>query len=113
MKPVTFKKAVCLQFNVSEASYEHFVLKQTLFNRVRIMRPLLSLLAPNFLFNEKRLVEKVADAESLREIQQEIDFYQHKYVVNSVIKDAFRFRLSGMRIMSMANKVFNSNTVDG
>jgi hypothetical protein len=57
-------------------------------------------------------VEKVAEAESLREIQEEVDFYQHKYVVNSVIKDALRFRLSGMRIMSMAHKAFKANTVD-
>ncbi|MEX0323300.1 MAG: hypothetical protein AB3N63_14155 [Puniceicoccaceae bacterium] len=73
------------------------------------MRPLLNLFSPNFLFNEKRLVEKVGQAESMKEIQEEVDFYQHKYVVNSVIKDALRFRLSGMRIMSMANKAFKAS----
>lgn len=109
MKSVTFKKAVCSQFNLSEANYESFVLKRTLFNRVRIIRPLLNFFSPNFLFNEKRLVEKVGQAESMKEIQEEIDFYQHKYVVNSVLKDAFRFRLSGMRIMSMANKAFKAS----
>jgi hypothetical protein len=110
MEPVTFKKAICVQFNLSEANYESFVLSRTLFNRVRLIRPIVGFVFPNFLFNEKRLVEKVAGAENLREIQEEVDFYQHKYVVNSVIKDALRFRLSGMRIMSMAHKAFRASS---
>jgi hypothetical protein len=83
------------------------MLKRTLFKRVRLVRPVIQFLYPEYLFNEKRLLEKIGEAESMKEIQDEVDFYQHKYVVNSVMKDALRFRISGMKIMSIANKAFN------
>ncbi|MEX0330942.1 MAG: hypothetical protein AB3N64_05905 [Puniceicoccaceae bacterium] len=83
------------------------MMKRTLFRRVRIVRPFIRIFFPHYLFNEEKLIENIASAENLREIQKEVDFYQHKYVVNSVFKDALRFRISGMRIMSIANRAFN------
>ena len=108
MDPLTFKKAICQQNGIPEDAYASYVLSRSLFRRVRIVRPIVAFLYPDFLFNEKRLVEKVGQATNLREIQEEVDFYQHKYVVNFIMKDAFRFRLSGMRLMSMANKAFKT-----
>lgn len=52
------------------------------------------------------MVELAGRCTTLKEIQYEIDFYQHKYVVNSVIKDALKFRASGMRFMRLAKEVF-------
>jgi hypothetical protein len=108
MSEVTFKKAVCQLHGIKESQYPTFVLKRSLFRRARLVRPVVSFFYPDFLFNERRLVERVANAANLREIQEEVDFYQHKFVVNFVMKDAFRFRLSGMRLMSLANKAFQS-----
>jgi hypothetical protein len=108
MSEVTFKKAVCQLHGIKESQYPTFVLKHSLFRRARLVRPVMSFFYPDFLFNERRLVERVAKAANLREIQEEVDFYQHKFVVNFVMKDAFRFRLSGMRLMSLANKAFRS-----
>lgn len=102
----TFKEAVCQMYGIKEKNYHSFVLRRTLFNRARLFYPLCRFFNPDCLFNENRLIERVAGARNLKEIQEEVDFYQHKYVVNFVFKDAFRFRLSGMRLMSLANKAF-------
>lgn len=104
MEPLTFKHAVCQAFGIQEKDYVRFVLKRSLSNRARLLYPLIRLLSPDFLFNETRLVEQVGNARSLKEIQQEIDFYHHKFVTESISKDALRFRISGIRLMRLAKK---------
>lgn len=106
MKSITFKEAVCKLHHLKEKQFKAFVLRRSLFLRVRFVRPFVQFFHPDFLFQELRLIEKIANARNLREIQEEVDFYQHKYVVNFVLKDALRFRLSGMRLMSLANTTF-------
>jgi hypothetical protein len=106
MEVVTFKAALCSLYQLNEESYKTFMLRRTLFRRVKFVSTFIQFFYPDFLFNEKRLVDKVGKAHNLREIQEEVDFYQHKYVVNSAFKDALKFRISGMRIMSLANKAF-------
>jgi hypothetical protein len=108
MNSKTLKEAICHQYNLEERDFEKFVLKRTLFFRVRLIRPLIRFFYPDYLFNERRLVEKIGKTKNLTEIQGEVDFYQHKYVVNFVMKEALRFRISGMKIMSLANKVFTT-----
>lgn len=107
MSQESFKSAVCRLYEIKESQYDSFVLKRSLFRRVRMVRPFIRFFYPDYLFNERRLVEKVGRAHNLREIQEEVDFYQHKYVVNFIMKDALRFRISGMRLMSLANKAFH------
>ena len=107
VKKLNFKQAVCQQYGIEEENYAAFVLSRSLFPRVRFVRPIIQFFYPHYLFNEKRLVEKIAKAVSMREIQAEVDFYQHKHVVNFLWKETFRFRLSGMRLMGFANKIFN------
>lgn len=106
MEPVTFKQALCQIHHLDEQNYRDFVLKRTLFRRVRLVAPLIRIAYPDFLFNEIRLVDKIGAAHNLREIQEEVDFYQHKYVVNFMFKEALRFRISGMKIIGLAHKVF-------
>jgi hypothetical protein len=106
MVEVTLREAVCKLHGIKESNYSAFVLKRTLFRRARLVRPLVTFFYPDFLFNERRLVDRVGNSASLREVQDEIDFYQHKFVVSFIMKDAFRFRISGMRLMSLANKAF-------
>ncbi|NDV62529.1 hypothetical protein G0Q06_08710 [Puniceicoccales bacterium CK1056] len=102
MGDLNFKQALCRHYNIGEDDYVSFVLARSLFKRVRIFLPFIQFFKPQYLFNERRLVEKVGMATTLREIQSEIDFYQHKHVVNFLWRDALRFRLSGMRLMSLA-----------
>lgn len=106
MEPVTFKEAVCNLYGIKPERYEAFMLRRALFFRVRFLRPLIAFFYPDFLFNERRLIRKIANAHNMREVQEEVDFYQHKYVVGFMLKEVLRFRISGMRIMSIANKVY-------
>ncbi|MGA1205445.1 MAG: hypothetical protein ACO3ZW_06530 [Opitutales bacterium] len=108
MNSVTLKEAICQEFDLKEQDFVGFVLRKTLFKRVLLVFPVVKVFFPDFLFNERRLVEKIADATNLTEIQDEVDFYQHKFVVNFVMKEALRFRISGMKIMRLANRVFQS-----
>lgn len=107
MEQITLQQAVADYFQIRTEKVHRFLLKRSLSNRMRLLYPLVHLIHPDFLFNENRLVEKVSRATRLREVQEEIDFYHHKYVVNSFAKDAMRLRLSGMRLMSLANRAFN------
>ena len=107
MPELTFKEAVCDTYSLEEGAYLRFVLKRSLTTRMKLLYPLVGVLHPDFLFNERRLVERIGKASSLREIQEEIDFYHHKFVVSSVARDALRLRLSGMRLMHLANKVLS------
>jgi hypothetical protein len=108
MESVNLKSSICSLYQLKDEKFKTFMLKRCLFKRVRLVRPVVQFFYPDYLFNEKRLIDKIAEAENLKEIQQEVDFYQHKYVVNSVIKDAMRFRISGMRIISIAHKAFTN-----
>lgn len=109
MNSVTLKEAILREYALEESEFESFVLKKTLFFRVRLIRPIVRFFFPEYLFNERRLIEKVGRAMTLREIQEEVDFYQHKYVVNHTMKDALRFRLSGLKLMSLANRTFQNH----
>jgi len=107
MEPLTLKQAILDQYNLNEQDFEKFVLTRTLFLRVKFIRPIVQFLNPDFLFNERRLIQKVGKSIDLKEIQEEVDFYQHKYVVNFVMKEALKFRLSGLKLIRLAHKVFN------
>ena len=107
MEPLSLKQAILQQYNLNEQEFEKFVLKRTLFLRVRLIRPIVELVHPDFLFNERRLIENAGKATRLREVQEEVDFYQHKYVVNFLMKEALKFRLSGMKLIRFAHEVFS------
>lgn len=107
MSNLTFKESICRLLQISEDDYAKVVLKSSLSNRARLLSPIFCIINPNFLFNEKRLVEKVANLKSLKEIKEEVDFYQHKFVCNFFLKDTLRFRLSGMRLISLAQRAFS------
>ena len=107
MEPLTLKQAILYQYNLNEQDFEKFVLTRTLFLRVKLIRPIVQFVNPDFLFNERRLIEKTGRSIDLKEVQEEVDFYQHKYVVNFIMKEALKFRLSGMKLIRLTHKVFN------
>jgi hypothetical protein len=107
MRDYTFKETVCALLELEEEAYHREVLRACLSNRARLLRPLISLVSPNFLFNENRLIEKVGQSTSLKEVREEVDFYQHKFVSNFFLKDTLRFRISGIRLISLAQRAFD------
>lgn len=103
----TFREMVCQQYGIPENRFIPFVVRKCVFKRALILRPVVLPFHPDVLFQERRMVELAGRCTTLKEIQYEIDFYQHKYVVNSFIKDALKFRASGMRLMRFAKPVFH------
>lgn len=61
---------------------------------------------PNAFHAERRLIQSIAKATTLLDIQYDIDFYQHKNVVNSLFRGTLHFRASGKKIMSMAKILY-------
>ena len=109
MEPVTLKQAVIEKYSIEESQFEEFVLKKTLFFRVRLLRPFVTFFNRQFLYNEKKLVEQVGKTCGLREVHEEIDFYQHKFVAGFLMKDVLRIRISGMKMIILAREVFDGN----
>ncbi len=103
----TFRHAICAQYGLAPEAYVGFVLDRVLYWRVRALRPILLFFFPEFLFNEVRLIEKVAGARTLQQVQEEIDYYHHKYVAGFLWKDVFRFRIAGARLMKLAAQAFS------
>lgn len=106
MESVTLKKAITKKYKLEESEFEYFVLNKTLYFRVRLFRPIIRFFNSQFLFNEKRLIEQLANTTSLREVHEEIDFYQHKFVTGFLLKEALRIRISGMKVIRLARDAF-------
>lgn len=106
LEPITFKYAVCRLLKCREADYERLVFQKVMFRRARLIGFFISWFHPDFHFQEKLLIRQVAETHSLNEVQADIDFYQHKYVVNSMRRDGLNCRLSGKRLMRLARRAF-------
>lgn len=105
----TFKEAVCFFLDCRPDQYEKVVFRKVAFWRTRSIGLVIGIFYPDFHFQEKNLIRQVASNTSMTEMQTDIDFYQHKYVVNSVRRDAMRIRLSGKKLMSLARRAFAAN----
>lgn len=103
---MTFKRAVCCLLKCEEEDYERLVFQKVMFRRARLIGFFVSWFYPDFHFQEKLLIRQVAETHSLSEVQSDIDFYQHKYVLNSMLRDGFSCRLSGKRLIRLARRAF-------
>jgi hypothetical protein len=110
MDSISFRERVCRVHDIPESKYVGFVLRHSVFTRFFLLSPLITIFIPDIFFQEHHLIERVGRSTTLREVQEEIDYYQHKYVVNSVFKDALKFRISGMRLMKFASQVYRSES---
>ena len=108
MEPYSLKQAVIKRYNLEEHEYESFALNRTLFFRVKVVRPIVRFINTDFLFNENRLIQQLGKTTSMREVSDEIDFYQHKFVAGYLMKEALKFRISGMRVIRLAKEVFQA-----
>ena len=111
MNETPFKQVLCDAYDLDSDKYMSFLLSHTLYFRVRLLHPFIRIFYPDHLFHEKRLIERVARAIDFKEIQDEVDFYQHKYVVHHFFKDTLRFRLSGYRLLTLAADLFKHTSV--
>lgn len=108
--PLTFRDAVCQRYGCSPRQYEKVVFRRVMFWRTRFMGLFAGIFYPDFHFQERNLIRQVGNNTTLGEMQNDIDFYQHKYVSGSLRRDALGIRLSGKKLMRVARDAFNGGT---
>lgn len=111
--PIDFRTAFCRSRGISEKQFEEEVLKRTLTWNARLVRPIISLFHPDAFYPEISLVRQAGDKIDFEDIRLDIDFYQHKFVSSSSIRDLFRFRVSGIRLQRLALNAFRSTRGSG
>jgi len=110
MSKPDFQTAFCSYYNIPQKDYQRKLLSRILTIRSRLVYPFCRLVTPTAFHPERRLVQSVAKANSLVDIQYEVDFYQHKRVVNSIVRGTLRFRASGKNLMSIAKRVYHQGS---
>lgn len=95
----------CAEHSVSPDSFEIHLLRRVIFAHFLFVLPFLWILGPNVLHPERRLMILIGRCRTLEEVQNNIDFYQHKNVVNSFWRGPLRFRISGKKLMSIAKRL--------
>jgi hypothetical protein len=99
--------ATCARFGIREQEFQRYLFRRTVFRRAQLIGWLIHPFHPDFLYQERRLIAQVAHAVNLAEVRNEIDFYQHKYVVGSVRREIFSMRLSGQRLLRIAKMAYD------
>lgn len=101
-----FKTLTCSYLDIPPEDFEKKMLAKILFKRARLVKALFRLIGLELFYQERVLIRHAARCHSISEIRNEIDFYQHKYVVNKFWKDIMHFRASGQALIRLANKIF-------
>lgn len=103
---VTFRTAYCRWCECPEEDFEVRVLAQTLPVTARLLRFFMRPFRPHAFFAEYLLVKQAGDKQSLSDVEIDIDFYKHKYVVGSLARESFRLRVSGRQLLRLARDAF-------
>jgi hypothetical protein len=103
----SFKDAYCQLRGIDPSAFEQHLFCDVVFLRARIYGLFVQPFYPNLFHNERALIREVGDNTTLGEMKTDIDFYQHKYVVNSLWRDLFKVRVSGQRLLRIARDAFN------
>lgn len=100
-----FLQQYCAEKNLSPESFEWHLVKRVIFVHFLLVLPILWIFGTNVLHPERRLLTLIGRCQSLEEVQNNIDFYQHKNVVNSLWRGPLRFRISGKKLMRIAKSL--------
>ena len=104
---VNFRERYCRAYNCTETEFEEHLLAKVLFKRARLLQKILTPLNGDFLHAERVLVRHVGKNEAIRETQLDVDFYQHKYVVGSFLREDLKVRISGVRLLQIAKRLLS------
>ena len=103
---INLRTAYCQVYNCPVEEFEPRVLKQTLFGHARLIRAIVRIIRPESFYAEYLLVKQAGDKILISDVQLDVDFYQHKYVTGFLLRESFKVRLSGRRLVSLARDVF-------
>lgn len=107
--PIDFRTAYCQWTGCPEEQFERRVLAETLFFPARVLRALIRPFRPKAFFPEYLLIRQAGDKQQIQDIELDVDFYQHKYVVGSLARESFSLRVSGRQLLRLANYAFRSS----
>lgn len=107
-EPIDFRTAYCQWVGCPVDQFEKRVLKQTLFLHARILRALARPFRPHSFYAEYLAVKQAGDKQLLEDIELDVDFYQHKHVVGTLMRESFNCRLSGRQLVRLARNAFRA-----
>jgi len=102
----SFIERFCSYFECDEAAYEEKLLSLICDRPTRFVFAFLRAFSPHSLHPEYQLVRQLAHVDNLRDVKHDIEFYQHKYVCNSMLREGLNRRVSGKRLMAIAIELF-------
>lgn len=112
-QPIDFRTAYCEWTGCPVDQFEKRVLAQTLFFQARVLRFIARPFRPHSFHAELVLIKQAGDKQELSDVELDIDFYQHKYVVGKLLRESFNLRVSGRQLLKLARNAFRSARMTG
>ena len=100
-----FKKVYCDHYRCDASRFHQDLLKRSLFLPGRLFFMFTRVFVPQAFSGESSLIDHVGRANSVNEIRDELDFYHHKHVSQSALKENFFLRVSGQKLIRMAKEL--------
>lgn len=103
-----FKGRFAQRFGLkNSADCERVVLSKTRYPVARVMAPVIEVFWPSLSRQDRELVAKIVSQNSIDGVRSLVDFFkaQQSYE-SSFLRGALRLRVSGRRVMALANEVF-------
>lgn len=103
-----FREACCEYFNCKPEEYEQAVFWHCLYDHAEKSAKILWQFSQSFFQWDIYLVQTVANATALSEMEHELNSYRHQYRVSGILRRKLRIRLSGQKLLDLASKVWCS-----
>jgi hypothetical protein len=98
-----FRDLYCERLGISPAAFEKKILLASLPGYYRGLGLVRWHLNRSYFKRDLEVIRAVAECTSLRDLRSELTFYHHQKVTG-LQRNVLRFRLSGKRLLSVANK---------
>ncbi len=99
----TFRDICCEQLGIPKEAFEKTVLLASLPGYYRWLGLLRWHLNPSYFQRDLEIIRAAAECTNLSDINSEITYYHHRKI-SSFQRNTLRFRLSGQRLLSFANR---------
>ena len=101
-----FRKAVCLHFRCTPTTYEETVFAECLYPHATDIARLVRRFSPDYFASDFELIRLAANKTSTEELRAEVRVHRSEYPPNTLLRRFLRVRLSGQRMLDLAEIVF-------
>lgn len=105
-EPIDFRTAYCQWRGCPVEQFEKRLLSETLFFPAKVLRFIAMPFRPQSFHAEYVLMRQAGDKQQIEDIELDVDFYQHKYVVGKLSRESFSLRVSGRKLVRLARYAF-------